>query len=442
MSIKGKTEDIVERLYKAFVYAYPPVMLELQKDALTNTVRPTSEKAPINQLIHAEGTAGAEDKYIVMLNMDTVYSQAYFDLKKEPLYFRKPKADRYTTALFLDAYGNAVDVVGTGGLGGDGEVNAVLVGPDYHGELPDGLVRIDMPTNLSWTLIRVLLKDEDDIKNVKEIQKGFDVRPLSAYGKDYEYEKGSYDPAKDYVTFEKINSLSTQEFFDIFNSIIGDNLGNSPDAEILDPVAEYGVGAGKTFDIFSFDEDVRNELNKFHDRILADFEESSRTGAFGERRGSWIFPRETLANFGKEYVYRANVAWGGIGANPTYVALYPSAIADEEGKPLHSDNDYVFHFSSLPPVDGFWSLAAYGTDKFQIPNEIGRYGLNDRSKIDLNEDGSFDIYVQRDRPSEDKFNNWIPSGSQGLCLVLRLYLPRKEILDGTWEMPKIIKKSR
>lgn len=440
MAVGEKNREIIEKLYQAFVYGYPLVMLELQKDALTNTELPTNEKAPINQLIHAKGIAGAEDKYIVMLNMDTVYSQVYFDLKKGPLYFRKPKADRYTTALLLDAYGNAVDVIGTGGLGGDGEVNAVLTGPGYRGEIPAGFTRIELPTNLSWALIRIILKDEKDIENVRNIQREFDVRPLAAYGKDYQYEKGRYDPDKDYITFEKINQLSTQEFFDIFNRLIGDNLGIDPDTELLDAVAEYGVGADKTFRLTDFDADVQEELKKFNDRIVAEFDEKSKRSAFGVYKNGWVFPKDTIANFGREYIYRANVAWGGIGANPVSVAIYPTAVMDEEGKPLHSDNDYVFHFESLPPVDGFWSLAAYGTDKFQIPNEIGRYGLNDRSKIDLNEDGSFDIYVQRSRPSDSEFNNWIPSGDKGICLVLRLYLPRKEILDGSWKLPRIIKK--
>lgn len=431
---------MIDKLYDVYVYGYPLVVLELQKNALTNTEQPTSEKAPVNQLIHAKGIAGAEDKYIVMLNMDTVYSQVYFDLRKEPVYLHKPKADRYVTALILDAYGNCVDVLGTGGTGGDEEVNAVLTGPDFQGSIPEGFTWIKSPTNLSWSLIRILLKSEEDIENVKRIQREFDVRPLSAVGKDYVYPKGTYDPANDYVTFEKINQLDIEEFFNIFNRLIGDNPGEDPDRELLEAAAEYGIGAGKTFRLDYFEPDVQEELRHFNDRIREDFDWDSRNGVFSTERDGWVLPRDTIARFGREYRYRANVAWGGIGANPTSVAIYPTAVTDADGRPLHSDHDYVVHFDSLPPVKEFWSLAAYGTDKFQIPNEIDRYGLNDRSKFNLNEDGSFDFYVQRKRPSDDKFDNWIPSGSQGFCLVLRLYLPGKEILDGSWRLPRIIRK--
>lgn len=435
-----ENQEIVEKLYQAYVYGYPLVVLEIQKNTLTNTIEPTNEKAPINQLIHAKGTASAEDKYIVMLNMDTVYSQAYFDLKAEPLYFKKPKTERYATALLLDAYGNSIDILGTGGAGGNEEVNAVLVGPDYKGEVPKGLLRIDMPTNLCWTLIRVLLKDGQDIENVYEIQKQFDVRPLSAYQKEYRYPKGSFDPELEYVTFEKINQLDVTEFFNIFNRLIGDNLGENPDYNILDAVKEYGVGAGEQFLISAFSEEVREQLLQFPKRLIADFDTASYREQFGVSRDGWVFPKDTIAHFGKEYLYRANIAWGGIGVNPVSMAIYPTAATDSEGTTLHSRNDYVVHFSSLPPVDGFWSLSAYGDDKFQIPNEINRYGINDRSDIAINPDGSFDIYLQGKRPAEDRIKNWLPSGENGFLIVLRLYLPQQSILDGSWKLPTVIRK--
>lgn len=71
--------DTVEKLYQAYVYAIPLVMYQLQRISSTNTEKATSEKAPVNQYIHAKGLANAKSKYIVMLNMDTVYSHIYFD---------------------------------------------------------------------------------------------------------------------------------------------------------------------------------------------------------------------------------------------------------------------------------------------------------------------------------------------------------------------------
>lgn len=432
-----KDKKMIEELYQAFIYGYPAVVLEVQKNALTNTEIATVEKAPINQLIHANGIANAEDKYIVMLNMDTVYSQVYFDLKKGPIYFKKPKADRYVTAELIDAYGDCIEILGTGGIGGDEEVKAVLVGPDYEGTISNEFVRIDMPTNLCWTLIRVLANDNDteDVQKVTRIQRGFDVRPLEAYKKEYVYPKGKYLQENDYITFEKINHMDVEEFFTIFNRIIGDNPGKHPNFNILDAVSAYGVGAGKVFQLSKFSVEAQEEIKRFNLRIIEDFK--NKSAEFGVAKGNWRLCKENVADFGDDYLFRANIAYGGIGVNPVSMAIYPAASTDAEGKPLHSDFDYIVHFDSVPPVHGFWSLSAYGDDKFQIPNEIRRYGINDRSKFDLNPDGSLDIYVQRYRPEEEKINNWLPSGEYGFCLVLRLYLPKEEILSDKWKLPVI-----
>ena len=56
--------------------------------------------------------------------------------------------------------------------------------------------------------------------------------------------------------------------------------------------------------------------------------------------------------------------------------------------------------SSLPiPVKAFWSLTMYDTNSFFVPNPLNRYLINNRSHLHKNPDGSIDIYVQHDRPS-------------------------------------------
>ena len=89
--------DKVEKLYQAYIYAIPIVMYYLQRVSSTNTVKANAKKAPVNQYIHAEGLADPASKYIVMLNMDTVYSHIYFDLRREPVYVKKPASDRYNS---------------------------------------------------------------------------------------------------------------------------------------------------------------------------------------------------------------------------------------------------------------------------------------------------------------------------------------------------------
>ena len=46
------------------------------------------------------------------------------------------------------------------------------------------------------------------------------------------------------------------------------------------------------------------------------------------------------------------------------------------------------------------------------------------------EDGSIVIYIQKDSPGKDKEPNWLPAPDGPFYLVLRLYSPQPEILEG------------
>jgi hypothetical protein len=55
------------------------------------------------------------------------------------------------------------------------------------------------------------------------------------------------------------------------------------------------------------------------------------------------------------------------------------------------------------------------------------------------EDGSLEIYIQRDRPEGEKESNWLPGPDMAFYLVLRVYLPKQAAVDGTWKPPPVRK---
>lgn len=427
---------MTESLYQAYLYAFPLVVLELHIRALTNTQYPTDKKAPINQYLHAKGTATAEDKEIVHPNIDTVYSKAHFDLKKEPIVLHKPAADRYVSVELLDAFGNCPAILGSGGTGGSEAVDAVLVGPDFQGELPPELVRVDIPTNLCWTLTRIL-KNRDDEEEIQALQQQFSVKPLSAYGKEYTPQKGSWKPENDFIPFEKLGQLTTEEFFNIFNRLTADNPGDAPETELLKAVYPLGVGAGQIFRLSALPEEIQDEVSRFYHRAVADFRLFRQHSPQTSYRENWIQTTAAEANFGTDYLRRAMVAWGGFGALPASAAIYPHTYTDREGNQLDGNKAYLCHFDSEPPAGEFWSLTAYGEDQFLIPNASERYGINDRSEFRKNSDGSFDVLLQEKQPPEEWKDNWIPVSGKAFGLVLRIYAPQPEYDDGSWHLPQI-----
>ena len=116
----------------------------------------------------------------------------------------------------------------------------------------------------------------------------------------------------------------------------------------------------------------------------------------------------------------------GWGANAPEDATYVPVIpAKNDGKTVHK-----LTLKGDVPVDGFWSISVYGDDGYFKPNVRNAYSINTVSaKRDA--DGSVTIQFGG---CDGTTPNCIPI-TPGWNYWVRLYRPRKEILDGTWKFP-------
>jgi len=128
-----------------------------------------------------------------------------------------------------------------------------------------------------------------------------------------------------------------------------------------------------------------------------------------------------------------------LGENLPQDAVYPSLAVDSDGKPLDGNNNYILHFAKgeFPPVNAFWSVTAYDTDGYFIPNAIKRQALGDRDKLVTNADGSLDLYIQANSPGNEREANWLPVAKAPFTLLMRLYSPKPEFLKGRWTPPLV-----
>jgi len=83
------------------------------------------------------------------------------------------------------------------------------------------------------------------------------------------------------------------------------------------------------------------------------------------------------------------------------------------------------------PVDAFWSITVYDADGFLTPNDLNRNSYNNTSATP-NDDGSYTIHFGGDPEAK----NYLPI-TEGWNYTIRLYKPRKEILNGSWTFPAI-----
>jgi len=113
---------------------------------------------------------------------------------------------------------------------------------------------------------------------------------------------------------------------------------------------------------------------------------------------------------------RAVVAVNGILALNRHEAIYLTATSDDAGEPLSGACRYRVTGNDLPAR--WWSLTAYGTDRFLIPNPDHRYSAT-RNTVAHDAQGNFTVFVTQQRRDGD----WIASGPKRFVLVLRAYKP-------------------
>ncbi|HET9752177.1 MAG TPA: DUF1214 domain-containing protein [Myxococcales bacterium] len=101
--------------------------------------------------------------------------------------------------------------------------------------------------------------------------------------------------------------------------------------------------------------------------------------------------------------------------------VYYRAHSDDSGRALDARCEY--RIRGRPFAARWWSITAYGSDDFLIPNPQRRYSFNG-ANLALEPDGSF-LVRAGPRPGP---GNWLPLGGSGhVSFTLRLYAPSAEI---------------
>jgi para-nitrobenzyl esterase len=116
------------------------------------------------------------------------------------------------------------------------------------------------------------------------------------------------------------------------------------------------------------------------------------------------------------------VGWGG---NPRSEADYQSFY------PPRNDGKTLYRLTMKDvPVDAFWSISVYNAKGYFEKNELNAYSVNSLT-AKPNSDGSFTIQFGGCGSGVPNCLAIMP----GWNYTVRLYRPRKEILDGTWKVP-------
>ena len=173
-----------------------------------------------------------------------------------------------------------------------------------------------------------------------------------------------------------------------------------------------------------FDEEVQQEANR---RLDETFQQTPF--------------RQTVAGPGDvpdkvSYLRFAAGTRGGWGGPVTSHSSYETIFFGADGEKLDGSRGTYTVTTQEPPVDAFWSLTVYDTERggYLHPNKDDRYHINNTSAV-KNEDGTVTFLFKQSCGADDR--NCLEVPPREFDIVARCYLPHAEIRSGEWTLPRI-----
>lgn len=385
--------------------------------------------APFNSFYHDTELAGPDYQGFDIPNSDTLYSYAWIDLRDEPVVVSSAGSDgRYYSLQFIDFYSELIEYVSLRNYG-DQAAEVLLTGPEWHGEVPAGMVKIESPTRFALLLARVLVVGEEDLPRARDIQRGWDIQTLSS-------RRGSAPLQGTAVeTLRRYQSDNSESFYDQLQYIVNLVPPKTKDLPHWQELKRIGLGdSGSRYADLSLQ--ARQGFERAYNdgpRVL----EKALVEAGQSAGGGWAVSRH-LGRYGNDYVQRSTVTAKGFGAHLPEEAIYFLAHFDADGAMLSGSNRYRIVVPAELPANGFWSLALYdrASDRL-VANTANRYVINEYTPgLQRDANGRATVWVQHDAPEVNE-GNWLPAPNGGFYLALRLYIPRDEALSGSWQPPAV-----
>jgi hypothetical protein len=423
---------------EAYVYGVP--MISIYGTLYVFSVDKTNKqyKGPFNSILNVARVFTPDDTAFVTPNSDTPYSFIGLDLRAEPMVVTVPpmEKDRYFVFQMMDLYTFNFDYMGsrtTGNAGGD----YLFAGPAWNGAVPKGIKKVFRSETAFVNIVgRTQLFNPADLDNVKNIQAGYKVQPLSTYNGTASLTVQEVDWIKPLPPAQQRTSL---EFFNELAFLLQFAEPPHPSEVALRQRFErIAIVAGKKFDVAALSSEMKSALESG----MADGQKAidELRASLGGKSQDLFGTREFLKN---DYVRRAAGTQVGIGANSAEEALYPIYEKDSQGQPFDgTTNRYVLRYKSgaFPPVNAFWSITMYELpSQLLVRNPLNRYLINAPMLPDLklDADGDLTMYIQSDSPGPDNEANWLPAPKGPFMIAARYYWPKPELLSNQWASPAV-----
>lgn len=438
----GRSADPYVLAVRAYVWGYPlieaaKIRLNQTGQGAASTTWPTKAAPPswLNRMRHRQALADHTSRMGVGPNHDTIYSTSWMDLDAGPFVLEAPDCrDRYYTFQVAFADSGAEESFGQRTHGG--QLPPLFIhGPKYRGPVPKGMIDVPSPTRYTLIAGRFLVKDAADLPAAHALQKQVRLRAWS------DYQAGRAEPLATPVQRPLHSAPETVpqglEVLDMLGNVLRDWYVRAEEADLVSSLKRIGLTPEKGFEPAGLSAATLAELRRGLEDGRQLVEKKSRH--LGINANGWttnyIGPR-----FGQDFLLRAGVAKDQIYVTVPEEAIYPIARVDASEAPLDGHHVYRIRMAKdkLPPVSGFWSITLYDDQGQMIDNPIRRYSIGDRtSGVVAQADGTVEIRLQSEAPPDSAKVNWLPAPKAPFYLMMRLYIPRSQVIDRSWSPPPV-----
>jgi len=341
-------------------------------------------------------------------NVDTLYSNAWLDLSQGPVRMHLPDfGDRYFTAQILDAHCSSTNISPRAGFPHGG---SFLIG------LPEDILdcgkdqQIPVDTPDAWILLRIQVRGDDDVPNVRHIQTLCTLNRVRV----------SRGPAVNSYPAALPDGEGSLRFWRRLDLVLRRN---------GIPLRDAGhVHLFKTLLALATDEEGGTVVDTWQGILDDGWSQSQRTiAACVTTRGvdmgnGW---RALISgNYGTNYLHRAVTNYVGLGGTTREENAGFVCHQAADGSLLDGHKRYVMSFTP-PKVAGFWSLVAYDSATRTLLHGSASHIALQGEGSDLGE--PIEVHMSTDQPTTQ--GRWLPIPTGEFFLVLRCYAADESVVN-------------
>ncbi len=377
-------------------------------------------------------------------NTSTVYCLVILDLKKDgPTVVEIPAGAGPGTVN--DAFFRfVIDMGGPGPDRGKGGKYLILP-PDYEGEVPEGYFTARSTSYTNWIALRGFLVDGKTDAANKMWRDGLKVYPLA---------EASNPPTMEFISAsgKEFNTIHANDykFYEELHTVIEREPVAMLAPELRGLFASVGIQKGKPF---APDERMKKILTEavavgngtarallWHERDDSVFLYENSYWKQGFLGGSYEYLKDEGLG-GRNFDARTHFYYYATVNTPAMTmkmigkgSQYAWGYLDKSGNFLDGAKNYKMNLPKDAPAEKFTSIVVYDPQTRSMLQTDQPYpSINtSRDKLNVNDDGSIDIYFGPEAPKGQE-SNWIQTvPSKAWFCLLRLYSPTEAWYDKTW----------